>query len=170
MTVRIVAFRNVASAAAALTMTAMAGSPAPAQSTAQVGTLSCDVSAGVGMIVSQKQTMTCVFTPADGGPPDPYLGRIDEFGLALGAVNQGHLVWGVIAPSTGLPRGALSGTYGGVGAQATAGAGVGANVLVGGTGRSFSLQPVSIQGQTGLNIAGGVTTVTLLPPPPPPSK
>ncbi len=170
MTVRIVAFRNVASAAAALTLTAMAGSPAPAQSTAQVGTLSCDVSAGVGMILTQSQTMMCVFTPANGGPPDPYLGHIDEFGVALGAVNQGHLVWGVIAPSSGLPRGALSGTYGGVGAQATAGAGVGANVLVGGTGRSFSLQPLSIQGQTGLNIAGGVTTVTLLPPPPPPSK
>ena len=66
----------------------------------------------------------------------------------------------------GIPRGALSGTYSGVGAQASAGAGVGANVLVGGTGRAFSLQPVSIEGQTGLNIAGGVTTVTLLPPPP----
>jgi hypothetical protein len=85
-------------------------------------------------------------------------------------VNQGRLVWGVIAPSAGIPRGALSGTYTGIGAQATAGAGVGANVLVGGTGRAFSLQPVSLEGQTGLNIAGGVTTVTLLPPPPPPSK
>jgi uncharacterized protein DUF992 len=165
MTIRI-----FASLAAALAMTTLAASPAPAQSTAQVGTLSCDVSAGVGMILMQKQTMTCVYTPANGGPPEPYLGRIDEFGVALGAVNQGRLVWGVIAPSSGVPRGGLTGTYGGVGAQATAGAGVGANVLVGGTGRAFSLQPVSIEGQTGLNIAGGVTTVTLLPPPPPPSK
>ncbi len=156
--------------AAALAMTALTPSPAPAQSTAQVGTLSCDVSAGVGMILTQKQTMMCVFTPANGGPPDPYLGHIDEFGVALGAVNQGRLVWGVVAPSSGIPRGALSGTYGGVGAQATAGAGVGANVLVGGTASAFSLQPVSIEGQTGLNIAAGVTTVTLLPPPPPPSK
>ena len=47
------------------------------------------------------------------------------------------------------------------GAQATAGAGLGANALVGGTGRAFSLQPLSVSGQTGLNIAGGVTTVTL---------
>ncbi len=165
MTIRI-----FASLAAALAMTGLAASPAPAQSTAQVGTLSCDVSAGVGMILMQKQTMTCVFTLANGGPPEPYLGRIDEFGVALGAVSQGHLVWGVIAPSSGVPRGALSGTYGGVGAQASAGAGVGANVLVGGTGRAFSLQPVSVSGQTGLNIAAGVTTVTLLSPPPPPSK
>ena len=122
------------------------------------------------MILMQKQTMTCLFAPANGGPPEPYLGRIDEFGVALGAVNQGHLVWGVIAPSSGVPRGALSGTYGGVGAQATVGAGVGANVLVGGSGRAFSLQPISVQGQTGLNRAGGVITVTLLPPPLPPSK
>ncbi len=151
-------------------MTAFSISPAPAQSTAQVGTLSCDVSAGVGMILVQKQTMTCLFTPANGGPPEPYLGRIDEFGVALGAVSQGRLLWGVVAPASGVPRGALSGTYTGVGAQASVGAGVGANVLVGGTGRAFSLQPVSVEGQTGLNIAGGVTTVTLLPPPPPPTK
>ena len=162
--------RNFASLAAALTVTTLAASPATAQPTAQVGMLSCDVSAGIGMILMQKQTLTCVFTPANGGRPDPYLGRIDEFGVAIGAVSQGHLVWGVMAPSTGVPRGALSGTYSGVGAQATAGAGLGANVLVGGTGRAFSLQPISVQSQTGLNIAGGITTVTLLPPPLPPSK
>jgi hypothetical protein len=69
-----------------------------------------------------------------------------------------------------LAHGALSGTYSGVGAQATAGAGLGANVLVGGTGNAFSLQPVSIQGQTGINVAAGVTTITLLPPPPPPVR
>ena len=159
-----------ASLAAALAMTASLNSPARAQNSAQVGTLTCDVSAGVGMIVMQKQTMICQFAPANGGPPETYLGRIDEFGVALGAVSQGRLIWGVLAPSSGVPRGALSGTYTGIGAQASAGAGVGANVLVGGTGRAFSLQPVSISGQTGLNIAGGVTTVTLLPPPPPPMK
>ena len=130
----------------------MASSQAPAQ-TVQVGRLSCDVSAGVGMILTQKQTMRCLFTPVNGGVSEPYLGRIDEFGVALGAVGQGHLVWGVLAPSSGVPRGALSGTYVGVGAEATAGAGVGANVLVGGTGRAFSLQPVSVEGQVGLNVA-----------------
>jgi hypothetical protein len=141
-----------------------AASQAPAQ-TAQVGALSCDVSSGVGMFLMQKQTMRCLFTPVNGAPPEPYLGRIDEFGVALGAVGQGHLIWGVVAPASGVPRGALSGTYVGVGAEASAGAGLGANVLVGGTGRAFSLQPLSVEGQVGLNIAAGVTTVTLLPPP-----
>ena len=162
--------RNLSFLSAALPLGALCVSPAAAQSGTQVGTLSCDVSAGIGMILTQKQTMTCMFKPANGGPPEPYLGRIDTFGFALGAVNQGQLIWGVIASTSGFPRGALSGTYSGVGAQATAGAGVGANVLVGGTGNSFSLQPVSIQGQTGLNVAAGVTTITLLPPPPPPVR
>ncbi len=144
---------------------ALGAAGAQAQTNVKIGTLSCDVSSGVGMILVQKQTMTCVFQADAGGPPDRYTGRIDEFGIALGAVAAGHLIWGVIAPATGVPPGALGGTYAGVGAQATVGVGVGVNVLVGGTGRAFSLQPLSVQGQTGLNIAGGVTTVTLVPTP-----
>jgi Protein of unknown function (DUF992) len=155
---------SLAAAAASLNV------PVRTQGSTQVGTLTCDVSAGVGMIIMQKQTMICQFAPASGTLPETYLGRIDQFGVALGAVSQGRLVWGVLAPASGIPHGALSGSYTGVGAQASAGAGLGANVLVGGTGRAFSLQPVSISGQTGLNIAGGVTTITLLPPPPPPAK
>jgi Protein of unknown function (DUF992) len=132
-----------------------------AQSTVKVGVLSCDVSAGVGMILVQKQSISCTFTPSNGGPADVYTGHIDQFGVALGAVAQGQLIWGVLAPSSGVPHGALAGTYTGVGAEATAGAGVGANLLVGGTGRAFSLQPLSIEGQTGVNVAAGITTVTL---------
>ena len=153
--------RSIASLTAAVAMSALVASPAPAQSTTKIGTLSCDVSAGVGMILVQKQTLRCAFNPDAGGPPDLYVGRIDEFGVALGAVQQGHLIWGVIAPATGVPHGALAGTYAGVGAEATAGVGLGANALVGGTGRAFSLQPISVEGQTGLNIAAGITTVTL---------
>ena len=156
MTIRFLASLTVAAATGALAMP-----PASAQTNTQVGTLTCDVSAGVGMILTQKQTIFCKFTPAAGGSVDTYVGRIDQFGVALGAVQQGQLVWGVLAPASGVPHGALAGTYTGLGAQATAGAGLGANVLVGGTGRAFSLQPLSVQGQTGLNIAGGITTVTL---------
>ena len=117
---------------AAAALTALAAFPALAQSSVKVGTLTCDVSAGIGMLISQQQTMTCSFDPASGGPPDSYTGRIDKFGLTLGAVQQGTMVWGVLAPSTGFPHGALAGSYGGVGAEATAGAGLGANLLVGG--------------------------------------
>ena len=74
-------------------------------------------------------------------------------------------MWAVLAPVQGVPHGALAGTYAGVGGEATAGVGVGANVLIGGTGRAFSLQPVSVEGQVGVNVAGGITTVTLIPQP-----
>jgi hypothetical protein len=145
---------------------ALSAAAAQAQSATQVGKLACDVSAGVGMILEQKQTMHCLFAPLNGGPTEAYFGHIDEFGLAIGAVGEGRLVWGVLAPASGVPKGALSGTYIGVGAEASAGAGLGANVLIGGTGRAFSLQPLSLEGQTGLNIAAGVKTVTLLSAPP----
>ena len=126
----------------------------------QVGTLSCDVSSGIGLFVVEKQTLSCVFKDT-GGAVQNYTGSIDQFGVALGAVEQGHLIWGVIAATSGVPAGALAGTYAGVGANASFGPGAGANILVGGSGRAFSLQPISVEGQLGVNIAGGVTTVTL---------
>jgi hypothetical protein len=153
--------RYLACLGAAAALAAFVASPVLAQSSLKVGTLTCDVSAGIGLLISQQQTMTCTFDPASGGPPDLYTGRIDKFGLALGAVQQGTMVWGVLAPASGFPHGALAGSYGGVGAEATAGAGLGANLLVGGTGRSFSLQTLNVQGQAGLNFAAGVTTLTL---------
>src|ERR1700722_15807637 len=155
--------RFLVSLGVAAALTAFLATPVFAQSSVKVGTLTCDVSAGIGLLISQQQTMSCSFDPASAGPPDNYTGRIDKFGLALGAVQQGTMVWGVLAPASGFPHGALAGTYGGVGAEATAGAGLGANLLVGGTGRAFSLQPLSVQGQAGLNFAAGVTTLTLLP-------
>ncbi len=131
---------------------------------AQIGTLACDVSKGIGMIVMEKQKLSCVFKQHKGGA-DNYTGSIDQYGVALGEVASGHLIWGVVAATSGLPAGALAGTYGGVGANASVGPGAGANILVGGTGRAFSLQPISVEGQEGINFAGGVTTVTLNPAP-----
>lgn len=133
---------------------------ATAQNSTQVGTLSCDVSRGIGMFVVEKQTLACVYQD-QGGKVENYAGSIDQFGVALGEVKNGHLIWGVAAVTSGLPAGALAGTYTGVGANASFGAGAGANILVGGSDRSLSLQPISVEGQQGINIAGGVTTVTL---------
>jgi Protein of unknown function (DUF992) len=138
---------------------------ANAADSTQIGTLSCDVSRGIGMFVVEKQTLSCTFKDGKSGASDNYIGTIDQFGVALGEVAEGHLVWGVIAATSGVPAGALAGTYAGVGANASIGVGAGANVLVGGGGNAFSLQPISVEGQRGINIAGGVTTVTLKPAP-----
>lgn len=146
-------------------MLALCCGSAAAQSYAKVGVLTCDVSAGIGMILVQKQTLNCVFTSDAGGQPDHYLGTITEYGVALGEVAAGHLIWGVLASVGGVPRGALAGSYAGVGAEATVGAGLGANALIGGSQRAFSLQPISVEGQVGLNVAAGITAITLTPAP-----
>ncbi len=108
--------RNVASLAAAAALMALVASAAHAQTSIKVGTLTCDVSAGIGLIITQKQTMTCTFDGMAGGPPDHYTGRIDQFGHALGSVNAGTLVWGVVAAASGVPLGPWEGNYVGVGA------------------------------------------------------
>jgi len=136
---------------------------ANANTTVRAGTLECDISAGIGLIFVEKQTMTCTFKHANGGPPDLYTGKIAEVGITLGATAGGVMVWAVLAAQHSVPQGALAGTYAGLTANASIGIGGGANVLVGGTGRSFVLQPVSLEGQVGINVAGGVTTITLTP-------
>jgi hypothetical protein len=126
----------------------------------KVGTLTCDISAGIGVIIASKKNVTCMFTPAQPGPREVYVGEITKFGLDLGATTGGEMIWAVYAPSN-RRFGALAGHYIGASAEATVGAGVGANVLVGGSNRTISLQPVSVQGQEGLNVAAGVTGLEL---------
>ena len=71
------------------------------------------------------------------------------------------MAWAVFAPTSGSPRRDLSGNYGGAAASATVGVGVGANALVGGSGNTIALQPVSVQAQTGLSVAAGVAGLEL---------
>lgn len=154
------------SAFAALAVVAAVTLPAPAMAQApnrtKVGTLTCDISGGIGMIIASKKDVTCMFTPSQPGPREVYVGSINKFGLDIGATTGGEMLWAVYAPST-RKFGALAGNYGGASAEATVGAGLGANVLVGGSDRTVALQPVSVQGQTGLNLAVGVTGLQLRP-------
>jgi hypothetical protein len=71
------------------------------------------------------------------------------------------IVWVVVAPTTSLAPGALAGDYAGVSGSASIGVGVGANVLLGGFKNSISLQPLSVEGMQGLNVAGGIAAVSL---------
>ena len=103
-----------------------------------------------------------MFTPSHLGPREVYTGSISKFGLDLGATTGGEMIWVVYAPSN-KRFGALAGHYGGASAEATVGTGVGANVLVGGSDHTVILQPVSVQGQAGLNLAVGVAGLELRP-------
>ena len=145
--------------AAAAVAGALAAAPAQAQNV-QVGKLVCDVSGGVGMIIGSQRDMACTFTNSR-SEPEVYVGRIRRFGLDVGATAGGQMVWTVLAPSGRYSRGALAGSYSGASAEATVVAGLGANVLLGGSNRSIALQPVSLQGQAGLNVAAGVADLQL---------
>lgn len=152
---------SLATIASALLATAAA--PISAQTGpnyVQAGVLDCDVSAGIGLIVTSKKEITCLFKPVNNAPQEVYIGSITKFGLDLGATGPGQMLWSVYAP-TNRPFGALAGNYIGATAEATFAVGLGANVLVGGSNRTIALQPLSVQGQVGLNIAAGVAEIRL---------
>ena len=150
----------VAALVGAAAVAAGATIPADAQPRrVQVGTLACSISAGVGLVVASQRNVSCNFQP-DGGPPEAYTGTMTRVGVDVGFTTGGAMVWGVFA-DTNRYAGMLSGTYAGATAEATIAAGLGANVLVGGSNQSVALQPLSVQGQVGLNIAAGVGALEL---------
>jgi hypothetical protein len=141
-------------------VTAIGG--AAAQDRVKAGTLVCDVSAGIGMIIGSQKDVQCLFNSDQPGPREAYVGTISKFGIDIGATSGGQMVWVVYAPTSRV-FGALAGVYSGATAEATIAVGLGANALVGGSDRTVALQPLSVTGQTGLNLAAGVATLELRP-------
>jgi hypothetical protein len=137
----------------------VATEPAAAQQS-RAGVLTCDVSAGLGLILGSQKDVSCAFVPEGPGRREDYDGTITKFGLDLGIIGGAVMVWAVFT-STAAGPGFLAGDYVGVSGEASFGAGVGANVLVGGSNRTVTLQPLSVQGQIGLNIAVGVASLHL---------
>lgn len=150
--------RSFISAAAMLAALA-ATTPAIAQARVEVGVLRCTVDGGAGLILGSSKAMRCVFRHR--GADEFYSGRVTKVGVDIGFTRRSEIVWAVLAPTANVRPASLAGGYGGVSAEATVGVGVGANALIGGSRRSIILQPLSVQGQTGLNIAAGVTGMRL---------
>ena len=134
-----------------------------APSGTKVGTLNCELAPSVGFIVGSHQPMRCRYTPDGPFPPEFYEGVINTIGLDIGFTSGGVMAWAVVAPTAGPPRGGLTGVYVGASGNVTVGVGVGANVLFGGSGRSIALQPLSVQGQKGLDLTLGVSGLELRP-------
>ncbi len=128
----------------------------------KIGYLTCDVGGGVGYVLGSAKEVDCVFRSSVGKERiDHYSGAIRKLGVDLGFTTRSRLVWLVFAPTAGYHHGALSGLYTGVTAEATLGAGVGANHSSRGSSGSVHLQLVSVTGQLGLNVAATGTSVTL---------
>ena len=151
-------FAGAAVGAAALVM-AFAAPAASQQQRVQAGTLECSLSSSIGMVVASQRNIACNFKP-NGGPPEAYAGTMSRIGLDIGITGGGAIIWAVFT-TTNLYSGILTGTYVGASAEMSIAAGLGANVLVGGSNRAVALQPLSVQGQVGLNIAAGVSQLEL---------
>jgi hypothetical protein len=152
----------------ALAMLAIAGALiAPAVTQAQqgtaAGTLSCRLAPSIGLIIGSQQRMACRFQPNGPYPPEAYVGVMNSLGLDIGITAGGVMAWGVIAPNNGPMQGKLAGKYVGASGAIGVGVGVGANVLVGGSNRTITLQPLSLEGTVGVNLSLGVSGLTLRP-------
>jgi len=150
---------SVAAGAAVIATSLAFAAPASADGI-KVGTLTCHVASGWGFIFGSSKDLRCNFASANGAY-EHYVGTVSKFGVDIGYTSSAVIVWAVFAPNSGMKRGALTGGYGGATASATAGVGAGVNVLVGGFDRSITLQPVSIEGSTGLNVAAGIGAMSL---------
>jgi Protein of unknown function (DUF992) len=153
--------RLTASAIVALTgLAALAGTASAQGSAVKVGNLTCNVSSGFGFIFGSSKALNCTYAGV-GGRYEHYTGTINKFGADIGYTSGGVLVWTVVAPVGVMQPGALAGSYAGGTASATVGVGVGANALIGGSGNTIALQPLSGQAQTGLSAAAGVAALEL---------
>jgi hypothetical protein len=153
---------------AVFAVTTAFASPASAQ--ARVGFLHCAVAPGAGMVITSARALDCTFTPSGPGQVERYVGTVTRYGMDLGVTGPGDIDWAVLAPTAILGPGALAGVYGGVGAVATLGIGGGAALLSGGNYLTTSLQPLSVHGQSGANLAAGIEGIQLAFVPPPPAR
>lgn len=137
-----------------------ASAPALAQQgRVKAGTLRCSVSPGIAVVIGSRQ-LSCLFRP-NRGRREAYAGRLTKIGANFGVTGRGVLVWAVLTPANW--RGSLAGSYVGATGEASLGAGIGANALIGGFNSNVALQPLSVQGQSGVNIALGGAALELSP-------
>lgn len=152
-------------AAALLATVAFGGTTVPSKAdSVELGLLECVVAGGTGFVFGSSKDLACEYTPANGSAAtEAYFGVINKFGLDIGVTGATVIQWAVLAPTNDYEYqlGSLAGDYRGVSAEASAVAGAGVNVLVGGSDDTFSLQPVSVQAQDGVNVAVGVAELQL---------
>jgi hypothetical protein len=139
----------------------VASATAQTQPIFRVGGLTCDTGPRVGLVLGSRQDMRCVFVANATGEQYTYRGTIRRVGVDIGVTRGGRLFWAVFARNSQIGRGTLRGSYVGASGNVAVGVGLGAKVLIGGSRRTITLQPLSIEGQVGLNLALGVTNLVL---------
>ncbi len=154
--------KKITSVLAASLTAAFLATPASATGDVKLGLLTCEIDGGTGLIIASHKGLSCTFKSSRGGGREYYTGIISKIGVDLGVTHQGSLQWAVLAVTSKYNDGQLAGDYLGATAEASIVTGGGANLLVGGFKRSFTLQPLSVQAQTGINLAVAVTSMKLI--------
>ena len=139
----------------------LAANPVQAQSKIEAGTLTCQGGSGIGLLLGSKKRYACTFSANGGRTRERYRGTITKIGIDVGVTGESVIVWTVLSAGTAVRPGMLAGNYAGAAADASIGVGGGAKLLIGGSKNSITLQPLSVQGQTGINLAVGVAGLTL---------
>lgn len=154
--------RSLFGAVALAAALALSGSAQAAdKSGIKTGLLSCQVSSGWGFVFGSSRDLNCTYTAEPTKRVERYSGKISKFGVDIGYLKSAVIIWAVFAPTTDLAPGALAGDYGGVTAGASIGIGAGANILIGGSTKAISLQPLSVEGAQGANVAAGIAAISL---------
>ena len=153
--------RALLSLAAGAALAASAGLAQAADVGVKIGTLECHEASGAGLVFSSSRNLNCTFSGSEKGQVAHYTGKISRYGVDIGFQENAVMIWGVVSTSDHFAPGDLAGKYGGVTAQVGFAGGLGANVLLGGSRDGFALQPISIQGFNGLNLAAGVMEIEL---------
>lgn len=151
---------KIAMTAAALAASLMAAAPAHAAGV-KVGTLTCDVEAGWGLVLGSQKDLNCVFKSATSGEVAKYTGDVTKLGVDIGYTNAGVMIWTVVAPSKDMKADALEGSYAGATAGVTAVVGGNLNLMVGGLDKSITLQPLSVEGNSGVSVTAAIGAMQL---------
>jgi len=127
----------------------------------RVGGLTCTSSPRVGLIIASRQMLRCASRSS--APPRHlvYSGSTRGLDFDIGAARRGALFWVVFAPNTRFSRRALRGNYEAANGSVMSNLGLGTNVLIGGSQRTIFLQPLSAEGQIGINLAAGVSNLSI---------
>ncbi|MFG1297876.1 MULTISPECIES: DUF992 domain-containing protein [Xanthobacter] len=145
-----------------------ASTPAPASGGTQMpnvsaGLLECRGEMATATGFGSSRRVRCEFRPGM-GQNHYYIGTLVRTGLDIGVSDQGSMLWGVLATSPNLERGALAGTYVGFTSGFSLGPGFSANVLAAqDPAKQVTLQPLSVSSDSGLSLSIAGATLTLEP-------
>lgn len=159
---------HIALAIALVVLASTAPASADNQGGIKIGILNCTEvpGTGVNLLIYSSTEVECVLRSPEG--TEKYTGKT---GIALGVDLEwsaskaiSYAVFGV-TNDVRVGNHALAGKYVGVKASATAGVGIGAQVLVGAGPKSITLQPLALEVGSGFGAAAGLAYLSLEPAP-----